>query len=151
MQAEKEMGIAPGGLIKQCILEDKHPPSIWKKDQSVCFNIQILDSQAFRRITGRDPPATPITAKTYAKHGLPFYEIYNETSSIKGDFQGIKSVKAIDKGKAVASSAKVHGKRKRKDDDEDEESFKNPIISLKEFRPVSELKADLTVIKNVQF
>jgi hypothetical protein len=40
-----------------------------------------------------EPPESPITARTYAQHGLPYYVIYNEKpSGIKGDFSGVKSV-----------------------------------------------------------
>lgn len=93
------MGVAPGGLIKQCILEDTHPASIWERDRTVCFNVQILNSEMFQQVTGKGPPSTPISAKTYADQGLPFYKIYGETSTIKGDFDGIKSVKELDKVK----------------------------------------------------
>ena len=148
-----EMGIAPGGLIKQCILEDHYPASMWKRDESICFNIQILNSELFRQVTDMEPPPTPISAKTYAEHGLPYFEIYNETSNIKGDFEGVKSIKTIDKAKANAAPEEIHVKRKR--EDHDEKMHKNPVISLnsdgtkRAFRPVSELKRDLLAVKNV--
>ena len=91
------MGVAPGGLIKQCILDDTNPAEIWERDRTICFNVQILNSDMFQQVTGKAPPSTPISAKTYADQGLPFYKIYGETSSIKGDFNGVKSVKELDK------------------------------------------------------
>lgn len=51
----------------------------------------------FQQVTGKAPPSTPVSAKTYADEGLPFYKIYGETSTIKGDFNSIKSVKGLDK------------------------------------------------------
>ncbi len=90
------LGVAPGGLIKQCIVEDTYPAAIWERDRTICFNVQILNSDMFQRVTGKAPPATPVSAKTYANAGLPFYEIYGETSTVKGDFNGIKSVRGLD-------------------------------------------------------
>lgn len=91
------LGIAPGGLIKQCILEDTYPAKIWERDHTICFNVQILNSTMFQQVTGKKPPSTPISAKTYADAGFPFYKIYGEISTVKGDFDGIKSVKQLDK------------------------------------------------------
>ena len=78
-----------------------------------------------------DPPETPISAATCAKEGLPFYNRYNEVASdIKGDFEGVNSVKAIEKARDKAS-----GKR--------------PIILLNpdgtsfKFRPVAELETEI--------
>lgn len=113
--------------------------------------MQILNSEVFRQVTGVEPPETPITAKTYAEHGLPFYKLYNETSAVKGDFKGVKSVKAIDKAKAKASNGK------RKHAEHDEPSLNNPVVLLnpdgarKKFCPVSELKEELLRMNGVQF
>ena len=90
---EVAMGVAPGGLIKQCILSDTNPASIWERDSTICFNVHILNSDMFQQVTGKAPPSTPVSAETYADEGLPFYKIYGETSTIKGDFNSIKSVK----------------------------------------------------------
>ncbi len=108
---ELAMGLAPGGLIKQCIIKDNHPSTIWERDQTICFNVQILNSDTFQQATGVAPPPTPISAKTYAAHGLPFFKIYGETSTIKGDFPGVKSVKALDRIK------NENGEREKEDHD----------------------------------
>ena len=104
------LGVAPGGLIKQCILEDTNAATIWERDRTACFNVQILNSDMFQQITGKPPPSTPISAKTYRNHGLPFFKIYGEKSTIKGDFDDIKSVKQLDKIK------NQNGKREHKGD-----------------------------------
>lgn len=109
--AGAEMGIAAGGLIKQTIVKDKNDPTMWETDNSTIFNVQILNSTAFEAVTGRAPPKTPVTAKTYAEHGYSYYDIYDEKpSGIKGDFSGVQSVAekdlqgvpTLEKAKAVA-------------------------------------------------
>ena len=139
------LGVAPGGLIKQCILEDTNPATIWERDRTVCFNVQILNSDMFRQVTGKPPPSTPVSAKTYRDHGLPFYKIYGEQSTMHGDFDGIKSVKGLDKiknengkrGNEGDGAAKANKQAKgssvgadEDDADEDEQPLENPIILL---------------------
>lgn len=167
------LGVAPGGLIKQCILEDTNPATIWERDHTVCFNVQILNSDMFQQITGKPPPSTPVSAKTYRDHGLPFFKIYGEKSTIKGDFDGIKSVKELDKRKnengkggnegdgapkpikkAKGSSVGADEDDAEDDADEGEQPLENPIVLLKpdgsamgKFVPVSELMDELSRMK----
>ena len=142
-----EMGIAPGGLIKQNILEDTYEADSWDRERTIIFNVQILDSESFQRVTGIQPAKTPISAQTYADLGRPYYKLHEETWSIKGDFGDLKSVKTIDKIKA----------QDEEDDPADEPSYPNPIIVLNPrcarlpFRPVSELTNEMKNMRGVQF
>ena len=142
------MGIAAGGLIKQCILPDNNPASIWDTDRSIGFNVQILNSDLFHRVTGMNPPDTPISAATYAEQGFPFFQIWNETSNIKGDFKTVKSIKTIDDGKKTKKGEEVA---------EEEVPFAGPIITLDpeggrmRFIPVSEMEENLTKMRHVNF
>ncbi|KAL8641273.1 MAG: hypothetical protein Q9228_001892 [Teloschistes exilis] len=90
---EFELGVAAGGLIKQCIINDTYKADTWDRDSTIRFNVQILNSSVFRQVTGMDPPEIPALAATYASEGLPFFDIYNETSDIQGNFEDVKSVK----------------------------------------------------------
>lgn len=152
MCEKAELGVAAGGYIKQCILPDPNPASIWERDQTIYFNVQILNSAAFQKITGLEPPKTPISAATYASHGLPFFKIYNEGSGIEGNLANIKSVKAIDKFKAKGGSKQAYGT-----DHEDDLTYKHPIVMLDSkgikmgFRPLSELESELSSMNAVRF
>lgn len=95
-QTEFQMGIAAGGFIKQCILGDCYPADRWNREGTVYINVQILNSQVFRSVTGLAPPKSPISAKTYADLGLPFYKIWEENTTIEGGLEGVKSLKSID-------------------------------------------------------
>lgn len=144
------MGVAPGGLIKQCILEDEYSAASWDSAHTITFNVQILNSEVFRQVAGMDPPETPVDAKTYSGLGLPFYKIYNEQSSVKGNFGDIQSVKQTENSKGSNAS-----KGNRPSDDEP--PYKNPTVILNPkgqvmgFRPVSELENELTVMNCVLF
>ncbi|KAL9015232.1 MAG: hypothetical protein Q9180_008892, partial [Flavoplaca navasiana] len=166
---QAELGIAPGGLIKQCIIEDPYSEARWDNERAISFNVQILNSQLFQQVTGMPPPASPISAKTYASQGLPFFDIYNETSVIAGDFAGIKSVGAIDTEMSSSGSESDGSNQPGSPDwpeqldglEEFEEAYvptvQNPVILLNpdgtnlNFKPVSVLKAELKRLNHAQF
>jgi hypothetical protein len=103
--AGAEMGIAAGGRMKQKIYPDPHGFDTWDQNNYGRVYVHIVNSLAFREITGIEPPATPVTAKTYVEHNLPWFDLYDEKM---GDirppeaFNQIKSVKEIDKEKGFA-------------------------------------------------
>ncbi|KAF2179710.1 ubiquitin-like protein [Zopfia rhizophila CBS 207.26] len=90
-----EMGIAAGGRIDQAIGQDSRKHR-WDTSQTKWFNVQILNSLRFQKITGLPPPDTPANAQTYANHGYPFYEMWEEPTTVAGDFSAVKSIGQIE-------------------------------------------------------
>jgi hypothetical protein len=84
---------------------------------TVMFNVQLINAAVFKNLTSIDPPSTPITAKTYAEKGYPFFALYEEPSGISGDFP-VKSWAAMNKEKS------------NNPDFEGEEHLKFPTIML---------------------
>lgn len=78
------MGLGAGGTMKQKIYPDPYGIEIWDQDNYGRICIHIINSAAFFAITGRKPPPTPIDAKSYTEHGLPWFELYDEA---RGDVQ----------------------------------------------------------------
>jgi hypothetical protein len=105
-QEEKQMmSIAAGGNIKQAIIPDTYPDEIWRTDCSTFFNIQLVNSGQFRKITGLSTPPTPVTYEKYIEAGIPFYSILNEpNSTISGDFGCVKSLAKFDHASDLATS-----------------------------------------------
>ena len=139
-EPKPEFGIAAGGLIRQAIVKDIYAASLWDRDCGTIFNVQILNSAIFSRVTGLAPPATPITAAVYAQYGLPYFSIYNEQlTGIHGQFHGVKSVNDKDK-RGLASTDKSESTKEVSD------STYNPVVLLDHkgnrigFRPVSEIE-----------
>lgn len=90
-----ELSIAAGGRITQGILPlDQRE---YRKTVSATFNVQILDSATFEQVTGKKPPKSPVTAKTYADCGYPFFSMWEEPTTVSGDFSKIQSVAQIDR------------------------------------------------------
>nr|XP_036586659.1 uncharacterized protein CTRU02_03247 [Colletotrichum truncatum]KAF6797216.1 integral membrane protein [Colletotrichum truncatum] len=134
-----EMGLAAGGLINQVIEADPYPSDVWDVEASVMVNLQILDIESFRNVTGQPAPDTPVDAKTYANHGYPFFELWGEEKSgIKGEFEEVKSVAQI-----MEDRAKAEGKTHT-----EEETVKFRVTQLgrpftSTFRPVKVLQEEL--------
>ena len=94
-----EMGLAAGGRMEQGIYPDEHGVDTWDPTNSGRVYVHIVNSAAFRDITGMEPPPSPISARTYTEHGFPWFDLYDEG---KGDLApsatlaGVKSVKEKD-------------------------------------------------------
>ena len=87
--AKSEMGLAPGGLMRQEIYEDRHGFDAWDRSaRSRCF-VHILNSVQFLQVTGVEPPAKPPTARDYTEAGLPWFEYYG------GDLTALDGAKKL--------------------------------------------------------
>lgn len=72
-----EMGLAPGGLMRQDIYEDPHGIRSWDQTAgSRCF-VHILNSLQYVAATGAKPPTMPPSAREYTEAGLPWFEYYD--------------------------------------------------------------------------
>lgn len=97
--AGAEMGLAAGGRMRQRIYPDRHGIDAWDEQRFGRVYVHIVNSHMWREITGEQPPATPISARSYAESGLPWFDLYDED---KGDIPAshklsrVKSVKARD-------------------------------------------------------
>lgn len=90
-----EMGLAPGGRMKQEIYDDPYDMDVWDmRHSSRCF-IHIANSIAWRAITGSAPPTMPPTAKQYDEHGLPWFDYYDETASTLEGSKTLKDLKSV--------------------------------------------------------
>ena len=66
-----EMGLAPGGLMRQKIYRDKYGFETWVRSaRSRCF-VHIFNSEQYLQASGAAPPSMPPTAKDYTDAGCP--------------------------------------------------------------------------------
>ncbi|MDE0044061.1 MAG: hypothetical protein OXT74_18605, partial [Candidatus Poribacteria bacterium] len=93
-----EMGLAPGGLMRQEIYEDEHGVDAW--DTSIgsrCF-VHIVNSVQLVHLTGCQPPGKPQTAQDYTAAGLPWFDYYGgDLKALEGakELAGVDSVAAV--------------------------------------------------------
>lgn len=98
-----EMGLAPGGMIRQQIHDDPHGLEAWDTNiMSRCF-IHLANSLAWQEITGDAPPSSPVTKAEYEDLGIPWFDFYfADDDALEGSSKlaGLDSVaaKSIKKG-----------------------------------------------------
>ncbi|NWF71070.1 MAG: hypothetical protein HXY40_18460 [Chloroflexi bacterium] len=100
-----EMGLAAGGKMKQKIYPDPHGIDTWDTHNYGRVFVHIVNSMAYREITGKEPPATPVSAKSYTQAGLPWFDLYDEHMgdiSAPDALKNVKSVKEMDTEKGFA-------------------------------------------------
>ena len=98
-RAAGAMGLAAGGSMEQKVYPDPHGIDSWDTNASGRVFVHIVNSELWREITGERPPESPVTAREYRRHGLPWFELYDEgLSSLRGSstLKGVKSVKQLD-------------------------------------------------------
>ena len=90
-----DMGLAPGGRMRQEIYDDPHGVPAWDPDhRSRCF-VHLANTLVWRAVTGESPPTTPPTAEEYTRAGLPWFEYYaadRKALSGAGPLKGMKSI-----------------------------------------------------------
>jgi hypothetical protein len=96
------MGVAAGGNIKQSIRKDTYDSDGWDREMTLTVPVHILNSAAFRHVTGEEPPPTPISASDYSEAGLPFFDMDEENSDTAGEFGELKSVNEIEQERNLA-------------------------------------------------
>lgn len=102
-----DMGLAPGGLMRQEIHEDSYGLDAWDQGSgSRCF-VHLTNSAVYQEITGHQPPHEPVTSRDYTEAGLPWFSYYSDKKALSGadNLSGLTSVaaKMIEKGKGFLS------------------------------------------------
>lgn len=79
-----DMGLAPGGRMKQEIYEDPYASEDWDTEHSSRCWIHICNSEKWAEITKEKPPHAPYSMEEYTKAGLPWFEYYSEDATLTG-------------------------------------------------------------------
>ncbi len=100
-----DMGLAPGGRMKQEIYDDPYGLDAWdQRHASRCF-ISLANSVLWLTITGERPPTLPPTAKDYTDAGLPWFAWYG------GDAAAIDGAEKLGSLKSVAQTGEAKGEK----------------------------------------
>jgi len=86
------MGIAAGGRMEQKIYPDEHGLETWDQETYAHVFINLVNSEQFLAITGREPPPSPISAHLYTNMGLPWFRLYDEQ---RGDVASPESLTRV--------------------------------------------------------
>jgi hypothetical protein len=101
------LDVGAGGKIRQRIVPDEEDPRSWNVNDACLINIQIVNAESFRKMTGLEPPPCPISFDDYLKRGIPFTQ-----SCSKGQAElsfGLASIKPAKKMLPPVKSAGIGG------------------------------------------
>ena len=99
-----EMGLGAGGRMRQQIFPDPYGAQTWDPLTCRLIDVYLLNSMAYRQVTGRPAPETPVTARMYTQHGYPWFDLYEERLGDvpAADALGaVKSVREVDEQKGL--------------------------------------------------
>ena len=102
------MGLGAGGKMKQKIYPDPHGIDTWDADRFGSVFVHIVNSLQYAELTGRAAPPTPVSARTYTEHGLPWFELYDESAEAvppAKPLTKVKTVRAKDRERGIHGSA----------------------------------------------
>ncbi|MBO6933444.1 MAG: hypothetical protein JJ863_00665 [Deltaproteobacteria bacterium] len=88
------MGLGAGGRMVQTIHRDPHGVDAYEVRGTRLF-IHLVDALRWRELTGAEPPSTPISAATYAQHGLPWFELQDQHAPAVEPSATLQSVKSL--------------------------------------------------------
>ncbi len=74
-----ELGLAAGGRMEQRIYRDAYGIDTWDGSQFAEVFVHIANSEQYEAMTGHPPPETPVNARVYTDHGLPWFALYDES------------------------------------------------------------------------
>lgn len=97
-----DMGVAPGGRMRQEIYDDPFRLEDWDTEHSSRCFVHLANSLTWRAITGKNPPTAPRTAEEYSEAGLPWFEYYEDEPTAVGGatiLKGLKSIATLGKEK----------------------------------------------------
>jgi hypothetical protein len=90
-----EMGLAPGGKMRQEIYSDPFDLTDWDlANSSRCF-VHITNSMLWRALTGEMPPTVPFTAKEYNDSGLPWFEYFDDKAYLVPGSDKLTNLKSV--------------------------------------------------------
>lgn len=97
-----DMGLAPGGRMRQEIYRDHRSLHMWDLDHGRRCFIHLANSLVWRALTNQDPPTTPFTARDYKRAHIPWFDYYAEGETAlegAGVLAKLKSVVKLGKEK----------------------------------------------------
>ncbi|WP_434587745.1 hypothetical protein [Streptomyces sp. A5-4] len=75
-RAPAAMGLGVGGSMHQEVYQDDRPAADWAKATSGRVFVHLVTPPEWRRITGEEPPPSPVDRAAYTSAGLPWFDYY---------------------------------------------------------------------------
>lgn len=89
------MGLGVGGAMRQEVYRDDRPLTDWSEEPAGRVFVHLVTPPQWRRITGEEPPPSPVDRAAYTRAGLPWYDYYDadaEDLAPAGPLDAVKPV-----------------------------------------------------------
>lgn len=93
--AAPAMGLGVGGSMRQEVYRDERRLSAWAEEPAARVFVHLVTPPAWRRITGEEPPPSPVDRAAYTKAGLPWFDYYDETGADLAPTATLGAVKPV--------------------------------------------------------
>ncbi|MEU9387350.1 hypothetical protein AB0D38_43330, partial [Streptomyces sp. NPDC048279] len=89
------MGLGVGGSKRQEVYEDERPPLDWAETPAGRVFVHLVTPPQWRRITGEEPPPSPVDRAAYTRAGLPWYDYYDQDGQDLAPTDALEGVKSV--------------------------------------------------------
>jgi hypothetical protein len=76
-----KMGLGVGGTMRQEVYRDDRPAADWAERPAGRVFVHLVTPPEWRRITGEEPPPSPVDRAAYTRAGLPWFDYYDESAA----------------------------------------------------------------------
>jgi len=133
------MGLGAGARIKQDINEDTWDSEDWNVAQSSRCFVHLCHADQWQQVTGEAPPQKPPTAADYSKHGLPWFDYYQDK------LLPLSGKSALSKLKPVSKIADEKGDEGMAEDDPPVVTNVKPVGPTAPLKPATDGADDIEV------
>jgi hypothetical protein len=81
--------------MKQEIYEDQWEAADWDLGMAQDAKVEICDTLRWFDETGQLPPTEPVTAETYSRFGLPWFDYYREDMDALEETAKLRGLKSM--------------------------------------------------------
>ncbi|MEU8483331.1 hypothetical protein [Streptomyces sp. NPDC048641] len=92
-QAARSMGLGAGGTMRQQVFRDDRPASDWAETAAGRVFVHLVTPPDWLRITGEEPPPSPVDRAAYTRAGLPWFDYYDEGAADLAPTDALGAVK----------------------------------------------------------
>ncbi|MFI5683378.1 hypothetical protein [Streptomyces sp. NPDC051636] len=89
------MGLGVGGSMRQEVYRDDRPLTHWSKEPAGRVFVHLVTPPQWRRITGEEPPPSPVDRAAYTRAGLPWYDYYDQDAEDLAPTDALEAVKPV--------------------------------------------------------
>lgn len=104
------MGLGAGGRMRQEVYRDKRGVDFYEAAPTGRVFVHLVAATDWKALTGEPVPSTPVSAHTYAAHGLPWFDYY------AADGADLPAADALAAVKSVGQVDAAHGFVGQQDD-----------------------------------